>query len=773
MANQPITFRDPRSTALTGIALIWALSLPGLAHAQDVAGPPPDIAQEQDVGLNEIVVTAQKRSESLQRTALSISAANAETIEDRAISTAADLGAIAPNLTTTQGPSASSHVIVHIRGIGESEPILTADAPVSVYVDGVVLGRASGSLFDVVDLERIEVLRGPQGTLYGRNTTGGAVNLIVKKSADEMGGYFFGSVGNFGLLQGRVSLDTGFIADTGLKAKFTYLHKQRDGYVDDLNAPDSRDPGALNVEAFRIALSYDRSGPFRADYSFDYGVNDSTAPQNQLAAMRPNQLAYFSRSPLVGGTGFIGPSLQRVGTVRSEGTFIFDRNQAHALTLELDLGSDTLLRSITGYRSWQSRTLNTDLDGNAGLRGLVVSPAPPGIKPITLFGADKIARQHQWSQELNLIGSIGDRLNYVLGGFYFSERARETNPQSFTFVTSIPGLGLAGVNLSSLLAYRTRNESAAIFGQATYKITDRLSFTGGLRYTRDEKELRQSAPLVRVLKRESRKLNFAATMQYQATDDLMVFGRVATGYKAGGFNARSVNEGYDPESVTNYEVGAKSEWFDRRLRLNWTLFYATLKDKQLSQFVAGSGGAASVTVNAGSADFKGIELEFEAVPFEKLQLSGSFGYVDGDFKTFEVLDPATNQIIDVSDEARFSYSAKTTYRLGAQYSFGDLFGGSLSARLDYSYRSKIHFNVVPRFAPFDEQIASGSVGLLDGRVMLTDLSIGPNKGQIALWGKNLTNRKYRVSGIDFGSLGFATNTYSLPRTYGIDLKLEF
>ncbi|WP_232332730.1 TonB-dependent receptor [Novosphingobium aquimarinum] len=772
--------------ALRGILAAGAASwiLGGTAIAQTAGDAETQGQSEQtlptqpagNAGLQDIVVTAEKRQESLQRTPLAISAVSSELIAARNITTAAQLGAIAPNITTTQGPNSSSHLIVHIRGIGESEPILTSDPPVSIYVDGIVVGRSTGAIFDVVDLERIEVLRGPQGTLYGRNTTGGAVNFITRKPSEDFGVRLMAGYGNYNALQTRVSLDTGAFGDSGFKATLSYMHKERDGYVDSLLQKDSKDPGAYNNEAFRVALAYDKDGPFRANYAFDWTEAKAVSPASQLAAANPNQLAYFSRSPNFGGTELIGPSLTRLSTIRSEGTFTLDKTQSHSLTLEADLTDDITLRSLTGLRKWRGDTANTDIDGNAGLRGLVVSPPPPGVAPVSFFGAEKFDKQRQFSQELNLLGTVG-AVDFLLGGFYFRERAREDNPQFYTFVIANPQLpgGVGGVNLTNRLIYRTKNVSKAVFGQVTWHVDDKLSLTGGLRYTADEKELDQSSPasLVRNLNRKFDKLNYAATVQYQATPEFMVYARTASGYKAGGFNARSANDGYDPESVTNYEIGAKADMFDRRLRVNGTLFYAKLDDKQLNQFTANSGGAASITVNAGSAEFKGVELEVEALPIDALRLNASFGYTDRSFKTFNILDPATNQIVDIADEAQFSYSASTTFTGGAQYTIGEMFGGQLSARVDYTYRSRLYFNVAPRFAPFDDVISAPGVGLLDGRIALSKVDIGGSNAEFAIWGRNLTDEEYRISGIDFGSLGFATNTYGLPRTYGAEIRMEF
>lgn len=731
------------------------------------AAQTPQAADSQ--GLAEIVVTAERRSENLQRTPIAITAITSDVIETRRITDATDLNAVAPSLTATSGPSNKGHLVVFIRGIGESEPILTADSPVSIYVDGVILGRSTGSVFELVDLERIEVLRGPQGTLYGRNTTGGAINLITRRPADEFGVDVLGSFGSLDYRQGRISVNTGLLGDSGFKAKLSYIHRERDGYGNDIKVPRRKDPGAYNTDAVRAVLDFDRGGAVRATYAFDYSETDAIIPPSQLTAMSADAEAYFAQSPSLGGAPLVGPSSDRRRRLNPDFSPGFDRNFGHSITAEIDLGPDTVLRSISGWKSWRNRIINTDLTGNSGLIGRTLA----GIQPVEIFGATNSRHQNQFSQELNLIGGIGDRFDYVLGGYYFTEHAQELNPQYYTFVTRIPGLGLTGINLTNTLDYEHFNKSYAGFAQGTYRLSDALTLIAGVRYTIDEKRLIQRQPSVRQLKNDWSRFNYSGTIQYQASPNLMLYGRIASGYKAGGFNARAVNDGYEPENLTAYEVGLKSEFFDRRLRLNGALFYTDLKDKQLNQFLAGSGGASSIAVNAGSATLQGFEIELEAAPVEGLRLNAAVGYTDRDFDRFEVRDPGTNLLIDVADRAQFSYSAGTTYNLGAEYRIGGVAGGWLSARLDYSYRSRVFFNVVPQFTQFDAAISAPGFGLLDGRIQLGDVPLGGALATFSLWGKNLTDKVYRVSGTDFGALNFAINTYGEPRTYGVDVRFRF
>ena len=779
-----------RAARVAGIVLLATTSVAAFAASAQEQQPEQVESREiRSQGLEMIVVTAQKREDSLQDTPVAVSAITSETIEALNISEADDLTAVAPNVMTTQTTSSTTNIAVFIRGIGEADPILTADPPVGLYVDGVVIGRSAGAIFDIVDLERIEVLRGPQGTLYGRNTTGGAINLITEPPLEffEVEGEL--SYGNFDYVQARASVDSGELGDSGFAAKLSYVHKQRDGYFDDLNQPDDQDPGAYNLDALRIAVQYDKGGPFSADYAFDYNDRDSWPIPFQLAAVRPDILSYLQASPQLGGTAPL-ISRDKLDAIRLEQGESFDEVQGHTLRLEYDFSDQLTLRSLTGYRKWDNRAFGGDLDGNAGLVGFTVSPAilappfafiPEGVNPINLFAASNERHQDQWSQEFNLLGEYDD-FNFVLGAFYFTEDASERNPQSFTLIIPSPApipitpdvtLNSFGVNLSTLYDYDHESTSRALFGQLTYAFTDQLSVTGGLRYTKDEKQLDQRAPIARELEADFNETTWAASVNYDVTDDILTYVRVATGYKAGGFNARSVNAGFEPETITSYEVGLKSELLDRTLRLNLAAFYSEYDDLQVQQFLAGTGGASSITVNAGSATYQGFEAEFTAVPIEGLTLTGAFGYVDRDYLSFVVRNPVTNELIDVADEAKFRYAPDVTLNLGAEYVFEPTRYGTPSVRLGYLYRGDVVWDTLERFAPRTPIIADDAVGTFNGRVSLADIEVGGADARVSLWGQNLTDEDYLLSGIDFGALGFAGVAWAEGRTYGIDVKVAF
>ncbi|WP_380871511.1 TonB-dependent receptor [Sphingomonas sp. DBB INV C78] len=746
-------------------------------------------ASSVDDGLGDIVVTAQKRSERLQQTPLAVSAVTSDTIRSRGIDSVAGLTSVAPSVSVSVGASSATNVSLFIRGIGEIEQVLTSDSPVGLYVDGIVVGRSAGAAFEILDLERIEVLRGPQGTLYGRNTIGGAVNFITAKPSDDFGVTAQASIGNYNLAKGGFTLNTGDFGGSGLKGLISFVHKQRSGYVNNPLEPDDRDPGAYNLDAVRAALRYE-SDALTIDYGFDFSVRQSIAGAFQLTAVRPDVLDYLNASPGLGGSAPVvsGSRLDQlalapVGRIR-------DEVEGHTLTVNIELG-DVTIRSLTGYRRWHGLNQLDTLGGNAGLVGFTVSPAilappnpfiPLGVGPINLFTAKNDRKQHQWSQEFNVLGNIGDRFKYVVGLYYFDEKARETNPTNFLLVLPSPvpipitpdvTLNGFGVPLAGLLAYQHESESRAAFAQASYSLTDRLSLTGGIRYTEDEKHLTQTSPYVRSPDASFSKTNFAVSLDFQATPDLLAYGRVSTGYKSGGFNARSANSSFDPESLTSYEAGIKSEWFDRRLRMNLTGFYADHKDVQLQQTQAGTGGAQTATVNAGKARYWGVEAEVAAKPTPELTLAANVGYVNRKYKQFLILDPVTDTFVDVKDSAHFVVGPTTTISALAQYEFPPMSVGQVVARVDYDYRGKIYFNPTTVGAPFNDEIRGDGRNLVGLRLALRDVKLAGGSAEIAAWGKNVFNEKYREFGIDFGALGYAGNIYAEPATYGLDFTLKF
>lgn len=766
-------------------ALALVLALPAYAQTPDgVNGPAAEVQQPASLrSLDEIVVTARRSEERLQDVPVSITAMSGNFLERQNVVEPTGLTRLAPNLTIAQQPSSMSAAAVFIRGIGNTEPSAVSEQGVGIYLDGIYLARAAGVIFELVELERVEVLRGPQGTLFGRNTIGGAVQFVTKKPTDEFRATAKAGFARFDEWYLRSRVDTGYLGETPIKMSISASHRQADGYVNNVLTPSSKDPGAVNADTIAVGLQGDFDA-LTVNYNFDYDDRRGTPAFFQLTQASPDVIAYFSQSPQLGGAPFL-VSTSRLQDVYQEGFTDLDgdfrytsrsKNWGNALTLNYEVMPELTIKSITGYREFRQDTI-TALGGNGNLRGVVLDPVTftPSIQPVNPYiGNNAPQRQWQFSQELQALGTSGD-FSYLGGVYYFYEKASENNRQALTFV--LPGGG-AALNLNPVQAFGGTAESVAAFGQASWKpaaLDDRLELTGGLRYTEDTKTavLRGDVqPSIRGSVKADN-ISWLASASYKLTDDVMAFGRVSTGYRSGGINPRaSVINTFEPEKATAYEVGLKSEFFDRSLQVNISGYLTDYSDLQVQQFAAGTGGATTMIVNAGKVQLKGFEAEIVAVPLDALRFDASVGYVDTKYKQFDFLDPTTNVVIDVADQAKPIYSPKWSVRVGGEYS-QPLSFGTARLRVDYSYRSTMYFHPLNITAPFNEEIKTRPDHNLKARLSFEEIEVGNSMLDVGIWGDNLTNQKNINYSIDFGSLGFAGSTFKKPVTYGIDAKISF
>lgn len=757
----------------------------GACVAAGALGPPsrasgqaPEAEQSSD-RLEQVIVTARRQEESLQETPVSVTAISRDVLDKLNIREVTRVAELTPNLSIAPQPSSTTATAITLRGIGQTEPAATAEQAVGLYLDGVYIARTAGAVFDLVDLERVEVLRGPQGTLFGRNTTGGAVQLVSKKPADGVAVEQKLGYASFSEWYTRTSVDTGFIAGSPVKAKIAYLHRERDGYFNNTLATDDQDPGSLESDAVWLGLAGEFGDRFAASYTFDYNERRGTPVFFQIVAATPDVASYYGRSPTFGGAPFVyGTDRRDTGQQAPfDGRFHSDSETVgHNLTLEADLNDNLTLKSISSYRSFDQDTI-CSLTGNGVMRGVTLDPVTfaPGIED--LYGPydcnNAPQRQLQRSQELQMLGST-ERWSYVVGAFYFFERASEYNRQRFTFV--LPG-GQAGLNLAPVSSFGGETESIAGFGQVSYRpsaLADKLELTGGLRYTQDDKTFSSS------LFAETGDESFSSTdwlvsANYHFTDEVMGYARVSTGYKAGGFSPRSpFLTSFEPEDAMSYELGLKTEWFDQRLRTNLSLFQTDYENLQVQQFQSGSGGSVGYTVNAAEATFTGVELEVVAIPAEGLTIDAAYGYTDPEYDRYLFLDPNTDTIIDVADSARFSAVAKYNWHVGLEYAFAPFSIGQLSARLDWSERDEAYFYPLDFINIFNEQVKDPGQENLRARIALSEMPLGQQgTWEVALWGDNLTDHDNVGYGIDFGGLGFGGLFFTEPRRYGIDVKMNF
>ncbi len=806
-----------RNTFVSAL-LASALALP--AFAQDAAAPataapaaPEAEAGAQSTGIEEIQITARKVSENLQEAPLAVSAFDAETLDSLGVSDTRDISAIAPNLYFTQTPGSVANLALSIRGVGGAEPLLTREQGVAIYMDGAYIARVTGGIMDLVDIERVEVLRGPQGTLYGRNATGGAVNFISRRPTEEFGFTSRIGVGGYGRLDGGARVNTGELLP-GLAASIGYVHSQSDGFVNNRLRNDHGDPGARNSDAFRVALGWDVSEELRLDYAFDYANLEGKDHAFQLITMGPSITnALNTGSFSIGGPGIsLVQSRSRLDDLSMDNDGVSEHTTTgHNLSAEYDFGFATI-KSITTYREWENSEAGTELDGNVipTFLGLISPTFAPGVvSGRSLFSANNERHQDQWTQEIQVLGELGDQFRYVTGFYYFKEDYTEANVQSFLFPIQIgPGTFLPGV-FDSPFAYSGDARSWALFANGTYTLPfldERLAATAGVRYSKDEKSFDRTSFPATANSANWSHVDWEFNLNFLATENITTYFRAASAYKAGGFNLRSAVAPIAPfkeEELTSIEAGVKSEWFDNRVRVNLTGFWSTYKNLQTDVFAAGTAGATSLTINAGEAEIPGLEAEFLAVPIDGLTINANVGWIQPKYNEYNVVNNNGTTVVctapgvpvgclpnpfvddfvqNVASDAKFGYKPQVTATIGAEYATPPIgsFGWVITPRIDARYTASRVWSPLddqaprPDATPFRDVLADSGYWLLDARVTISEMAIGERaKVRMAVFGKNITNEEYLLSAIDFGALDFAGGIFGEPATWGVDLVVDF
>jgi iron complex outermembrane receptor protein len=792
--------------------LLVGLALPALA--QDA--PPAPAAPETDLSrtaIEEITITARKVSENLQDSPLAVSAFGADSLEGLGIADTQDISSMAPNLYLTQTPGSVANLALSVRGVAGAEPLLTREQGVAIYMDDVYIARVTGAIMDLVDVERIEVLRGPQGTLYGRNSTGGAIRFISRKPSEEFGFSQRIGTGSWSRFESRTMVNTGELLP-GLAASAVYFHTQEDGYRNNTLRDQNSDYGAKNTDAFRIALGWDLTEDLRLDYAFDYSNLEGHGPGFQLVAISPT---------LAGSLGAGGVNINNLKISRGVATLppyapkrVFEKLsgnfdgesehtiRGHNLNLGWDLGF-TRFTAIASFREWDNTEAGTELDGNSlGPVTAITNPiifAPPfgslcpGGVPTgcmatlsnpDLFNARNERHQDQWSLETRFDGDIVEGLSYVAGFYYFNEDFTENNPQSFLFPASpfLPPLFL-----TNNFVYEGDSRSWALFSNLSYVLPlldDKLSISAGVRYSKDDKSYQRFSPIVSQDAHNWDSVDWETTINFAATEDLTIYFRGASAYKAGGYNLRSALPVIDPfneERVKSVELGVKSDWFDRRAMVNLTGFWSISKGRQTDVFAAGPGGATSITVNAGEAEIPGLEAEFKLIPVDGLTLEANVGWIKPRYNSYPVIDSVTLATVDLAHEAGFGYQPAVTTSLGAEYATAPIgsLGIVLAARIDAHYTGSRIWSPLdderssnqPTSTAFRDILKDGSYWLTDVRFTVSEISINDKaRLKASVYGRNIFDEDYMLSGIDFGALGFAGAAFGEGATWGIDITLD-
>lgn len=756
---------------------------PANAQQDGVQGP-------DDVDTNVIIVTAQKRAQNVQEVPIAISAITGDYLTSRDITSIDSLGAVAPNVKFERGPGSTTIAQIAIRGSVTINPAVTWEPAVGLYLDGVYIAKNQGAIFDVADLERIEVLRGPQGTLYGRNSLAGAVNLVTAKPTGELGGKLELSYGNFDYKRAKAVLN--LPAFGPLSIKLSGQLTKRDGFYEIISNPfptaalfaqpaTFKDAQSLNGKSFMAQARLEATDTLTFDYSYDYNKNRQRPAPGQLLSVTPGSIFDAASAAYIGIplALYANPNRQDTLSLNANPFQEQSRTYGHALTATLDLGSAEL-KSITAYRDLHFVD-SLELDGS----------------PIDIATTTRDTDMNSFSQELQLTGSaIDSRLNYVLGGFYYREEAGTVNPQRF--------FGVFGPGASQFKSSYASNTTAyAVYAQADFAFTEALKLTLGARYTEESKNISRQllvlggpTPFVvadvkfgDLPKAKFNNFSPAATLAYQINPDVNVYARFAKGYKSGGFNGETNNfvapsaacptgtpelcNPYRPEKVDSYELGIKNVLADGALTLNVAAFYDKHKDIQLSVFDA-TGAAASTVLNAAKATIKGIEVETVIRPMDGLTVNASAAYLDAKYDSF--LDGG----VDVSNNRAFPHTPKYSAAVGVDWLAAEGDWGRFNIVGDLNIVSKYYAfpyafrpEAVPAQLAGDSQAPSRTT--VNVSATLSDLNLGGSKLRISAWVKNLTDESALTNFIDFGPGfgGLRLGYFNDPRTLGLTAGVEF
>ena len=813
----------------------WVLSiLAAAAVTGQAAGAPASTGADT---LTEIVVTAEYRETKLQDTPIAITALTSEMIEQQGATKLSDILTSAPSVAFRQQSAAfGESVTAFIRGFGQADFDPAFEPGVGLYIDDVYYPRLTGANFDLMDVERVEVLRGPQGTLEGRNSEGGAIRFVTRRPTGDGSGYMTATYGT----RNRVDLRAGadFKLAEHLFARLAGTFADQDGYVDvysyGCEFPASGVPapgggtkckqyslGDTGYRALRGSLRFNPSDQLdmllSADYIRDHHNNGAEillyGNQTNPNSNTQNGLPLDSRflcgkwcnyttlgngaATFVGGAVFTPPA-NGLAMPATSGQQLntFD---AYDFSLNVDVGiSDALkLNSITGYHNW---TNQFSIDGD-------LSPAQ------TQFGNNTLDHWF-WSQELRLNMEFGKRVHATVGGYYSDEKTTYYTLQDIRYVgAALPPflcvVPLAPGGICPLFPLQfigndpVKTTSKAAFGTVTWDATDALSFTGGVRHTKDSKSYTfyrfdldgtTINPFIgiglsgKTSVFEGSRTDYHFSADYRFNPSVLAYASVGTGYKAGGVGPRPFNPaqaiGFGPEKLTSYELGLKTDLFDRHVRFNTAIFYNDFKDAQLvllscPQF--GGPGPCALPQNAGDASVKGVEAEILVTPVAGLQFDLSGSYLKWDWKCVnpEVVGGANGPCSsDAAVIGKLSSSPlgfiKEQFHAGIQYEFALPSGSTLTPRLDVSYQGpQPGSNLEP---------ASGSPSALYGQVAGFTVANAHLTWRNAkkdletrLEVTNLTNRYYFYSKFDLTGAGAGTITGSPapPLAWAVTVKKSF
>jgi len=731
-----------------------------------------DDKKAKDGALERIEVTARKTVESLQEVPVAITSISATDLAERGIEVLTEVQQFSPNTTLQRSRGTNSTITAFIRGVGQQDPLWGYEAGVGIYVDDVYMARPQGAVLDLLDIERVEVLRGPQGTLYGKNTIGGAIKYVTKEMSGDAEFNVQATVGSYGQKDLKLTGQIPLIEDK-LYVGFGVASLNRDGYGEFLSsALDNQDAENYNkdVTAARITLEYHATEDLLLKLDWDKTDDKSNAKGGYR--LLPSLL---TDAPVPDSVYDSYTSMPTNNKVELDGI---------SFTAKYDVDDNTTLKYVYSSRESYSPT-NIDFDNT----------------PLRIFDVPAIYDDEQTTHELQ-INNVGEDYK-VVGGIYLYD-----GESCGVFDAILDVLGQSAFNTPGLtreVRGCSNAKSQALYAQGTYNIDDQWSVTAGARYTKDKKDslvrnglifdtvypesgwvdgyVRPEGDLVPVVLDDSEewsKFTPRIGVEYQANNDMLLFASFSQGFKSGTFNPRATTaeQAADPENVDSIEIGMKSEWLDNRLRANVTLFSLDHKDRQYISVLPGKDSTElnQRLGNIGSSTGQGIEAEFTYLATDVLVLNASFGFIDSEFE--EVLDtnPETGVVFDKSDTFTISNTPDFTYNLGANYTIESSMGDFI-VNASYYYRDD--------YVLFEESslLTQDGYGLLNASITWydddTDWSVG-------LHMKNLTDEEYMVGGYQFvtplpdggyapglGGDNTLISYYGDPRTVSLTASYQF
>ncbi|TXS89501.1 TonB-dependent receptor plug domain-containing protein [Parahaliea maris] len=734
-------FRPRHSFSLMAAAL---LALPSTQALAQMSG-----------ALEEVVVTAQKREESIQDVPISMAAFTGDMVERVGGTDITTINGIAPNIILQTEGLIPNVPMFSIRGMNHSDPDPNSDPKTSMIIDGVYVPFVAGTMLDMFDIDRIEVIRGPQGTLFGKNNLAGTINVTTARPTGEFGGKVSATAGENGLQQYRFQVNTNQFANDMLSAKLAAAYRDYDGFVKNITTGTTL--MAQEVKSLRGALKFEPTENFDVTLIADYTDDEVLGPGGHSVAVDEIQGDVYKAA-----LNF-DPETQTETT----GTTI-------EANWHLDAGRIT---AVLGNRNLDYFNRG-DFDGTNN----------PGIIPVQALDVKRDFSGDTQSAELRWDSTIGNDFHYVVGLYYSQDEWQQINDVG---VFKIPAV------IGSLGANSQDSKSAALFAQADYTFLDDWTLTVGGRYTRDEKNYTlESDSLTNgvvtgsfLAEKSDDWSNFSprAALEYQMSDDILLYGSISQGYKGGGYNSRATLPElvgpYDEETVTAYELGIKSDWWDQRLRVNGAIFLNQYEDLQQGVQRPGSIRAESITTNVAEADIAGVELELLVLPVDNLQLGFNVGYLDAEYQDFcDDTDGASAYMPSNCGGFELEFAPGQWLIAEDQTHLPLSNAPELSASLLVDYDLVLDFGVVSfhgdvRYTDryntwgrsLDEAFYRDEVALVNANVSFQD---SDERYQLTVYGKNLTDEEV-ISGAVATGANPITQFYQPPRELGVEFILNF